>query len=316
MSAAEGTRGHLQPDRDENDPNRFLYHGTLRRNIPSIRDTGLRPQSGAWAGHFHPDAAALVYAVDDEHRSAAILAIAGQMAKAGLIRDPGNCSFDDFKNALIEHGTVVVVKATTFRRYPWSFESGHPTGAEPGNWYSSESVSIEREMIGREMLDWLNPSGDDFIYRYALAIRECLLRANAYHEGGHAIVAWALDLSVLEILIRDDRPGEHTKAIGDKRLPLIDQVAICKAGRQAEEVFENRLPRWASLQGDDVDALNLLAANDIRGAEAERWMTDACARSKELLTKHADEVHRLAARLIQCRHMDVDEFKLFMQGRK
>jgi hypothetical protein len=117
------------------DPNRFLYHGTLRRNVPSIRDTGLRPQRGAWAARFHPNAADLVYAVDDEHKSSAILAIAGQMAKAGLIQGSKNYSFDDFKNDLTERGAVIVVNATTFRRYPWSFEPGHPTGAEPGNWY-------------------------------------------------------------------------------------------------------------------------------------------------------------------------------------
>jgi hypothetical protein len=152
--------------RTDCDPNRLLYHGTLRRNVPSIRDAGLRPQRGAWATRFHPDAAALVYAVDEEHRSSAILAIAGQMAKAGLIQESEDYSFDDFKNNLMEHGAVIVVKATTFSRYPWSFESRHPTGAEPGNWYSSDSVRIESEMIGKEMLAWLKPSEQDFIHRY------------------------------------------------------------------------------------------------------------------------------------------------------
>ena len=65
---------------------------------------------------------ALVYAVDDEHRSAAILAVAGQMAKAGLGADSSESYlFDDFKNDLIEHGAILVVKACTFRRYPWAF---------------------------------------------------------------------------------------------------------------------------------------------------------------------------------------------------
>jgi hypothetical protein len=86
--------------------------------------------------------------------------------KSGLIQRSENYSFDDFKNDLIEHGAVIVVKATTFRHYPWSFESGHPIGAEPGNWYTSESVSIESEMIGKEMLAWLKPSEQDFIHRY------------------------------------------------------------------------------------------------------------------------------------------------------
>jgi hypothetical protein len=148
------------------DPNRYLYHGTLRRNLQSIRNAGLQPQRGVWVACFQPFAAPLVYAVDDEHRSAAILAITGQMAKANLVQRSENYSFDDFKNDLIEHGAVIVVKATTFRGHPWSFESGHPTGAEPGNWYSSEPVSVESEMIGKEMLAWLKPSEQDFIYRY------------------------------------------------------------------------------------------------------------------------------------------------------
>jgi len=152
--------------RIDGDPNCFLYHGTLRRNVPSIRETGLQPQRGLWAARFHPNAAALVYAVDDEHRSAAILAVAGQMAKAGLVRVSESYLFDDFKNDLIEHGAILVVKACTFRRYPWAFESGHPTGAEPGNWYSPEPVSIESVMTGQEMLAWLGPTEQDFALRY------------------------------------------------------------------------------------------------------------------------------------------------------
>jgi hypothetical protein len=149
-----------------NNPNRPLYHGTLRRNLPSIGETGLRPDRGVWAQHFHLDAVALVYAVDDQHKSAATLAIAGQMANAGLVKRSEDYSFEDFKNDLIEHGAVVVVKAATFRCYPWSFESGHPSGAEPGNWCSSEPVRIEGEMIGQEMLAWLKPHEQDFFFRY------------------------------------------------------------------------------------------------------------------------------------------------------
>jgi hypothetical protein len=145
------------------DPNRFLYHGTLRRNLPSIRDNGLQPRRGAWAARFDPNAIDLVYAVDDEHRSAAIFAIGGQMAKAGLIQASKNYSFDDFKNDLIEHGAVIVVKATSFLGHPWSSHSRLPTGAEPGNWYSSKPVTGESEMVGEEMLAWLKPCEQDFI---------------------------------------------------------------------------------------------------------------------------------------------------------
>jgi hypothetical protein len=110
------------------DLNRFLYHGTLRRNVPSIRATGLQPQRGAWAERFHRDAADLVYAVDDQHPASALLAIVGQMTKACLAHWTENYSFDDFKNDLIEHGAVLVVKASSFRHHPWTFDtSGHPS---------------------------------------------------------------------------------------------------------------------------------------------------------------------------------------------
>jgi hypothetical protein len=148
------------------DPNRFLYHGTLRRHLKSIRETGLLPQRGAWVVLFHSGAAALVYAVDSDHRSAAILAMAGQMALTRLVQVPEEYSFDSFKCDLLEHGAIVVVKGASFTHHPFSLVSGHPTGAEPGNWYCSEPVSIDGELVGEEMLTWLKPIEQDFVYRY------------------------------------------------------------------------------------------------------------------------------------------------------
>jgi hypothetical protein len=149
----------------DSDPRR-LYHGTLLRNVPSIRDSGLQPQRGSWATRFHPDAAALVYAVDEEHKSRAMLAVGGQVARVGLIQRSENYSFEVFKNDLVQHGAVIVVKAAPFRRYPGFFESGHPIGAEPFDWYSSEPVRVESEVVGEAMLAWLAPSEEDFVYRF------------------------------------------------------------------------------------------------------------------------------------------------------
>jgi ATP-dependent Zn protease len=143
------------------------------------------------------------------------------------------------------------------------------------------------------------------------------LRPNAYHEAGHAIVAWALDVRVHEIAIRDDAPGRHTKTVGgdEERLPLMDRVALSNAGRQAEKIFKHLLPSWAS-GGDRMDTINLLADNDIRDtAEIERWIADGCARARKILQKHEHQVDRLAARLIECRRMSADEFERFMRER-
>ncbi len=70
---------------------------------------------------------------------------------------------------------------------------------------------------------------------------EALKRAAAFHEAGHAVVAWVLEVPVAAVRIRfmeakgwhggtDIGPADH--------LPLIDQIALCLAGLAAEEVFE------------------------------------------------------------------------------
>jgi ATP-dependent Zn protease len=142
------------------------------------------------------------------------------------------------------------------------------------------------------------------------------LRGNAYHEAGHAIVGWALGLCVVEITIRDDRPGEHTKMAGAERLPLIDRIAVLNAGRQAEEIFGHLLPSWASGR-DREESLNFLSANGIRETQQMKTRIDeGRARAHELLRKHENDVHRLVARLIECRNMTGDEFKLFMESAK
>jgi ATP-dependent Zn protease len=142
------------------------------------------------------------------------------------------------------------------------------------------------------------------------------VQANAYHESGHAIVGWALRLLVSEIMIRDDRPGKYAKMDGSAKLSLLDQVAVWNAGRVAEEVFGRLLPSWAT-DGDREETLKLLATHEIRETpDIEKWIADGRARAKQLLTKYAPEVHRLAARLIECRQMEEGEFERFMKGRE
>jgi hypothetical protein len=51
-----------------------------------------------------------------------------------------------------------------------SFEH-HPEGVEPGDWYSLAPVSIEGEMIGKEMLDWLEITESNFTHYYHKLLR-------------------------------------------------------------------------------------------------------------------------------------------------
>jgi hypothetical protein len=63
--------------------------------------------------------------------------------------------------------------------------------------------------------------------------------AAAYHEAGHAVVALSLGLSVgrVEIAIDGDDAKGTTDIAGTSGLPLVDQLAICAAGMEAQERF-------------------------------------------------------------------------------
>jgi len=74
------------------------------------------------------------------------------------------------------------------------------------------------------------------------------------------------------------------------------------------------LPSWAST-GDRADILRLLAENDIREiSEIERCLNNGRVRAQELLRKYEQQVHRLAARLIERRRMSAYEFEHFMRA--
>jgi hypothetical protein len=152
-----------------------LYHGTLARNVQSIRTTGLLPRKGLWTAGFHSDAAELVFAVDENHQHRLILAITGQMAKADLARWTESYQFGHFNDDLIKHGAVVIVGAEKFSPYPpGRFETGHPLGTEPGDWYSRRPISIDdiqEIMTEQAMLDWLKPSVTEFVHSYREVLR-------------------------------------------------------------------------------------------------------------------------------------------------
>jgi hypothetical protein len=74
----------------------------------------------------------------------------------------------------------------------------------------------------------------------------------AYHEAGHAVVLWALGLSVVEIAIGiggDDAAGKTKIAGSDNHLTEFDRVLINVAGLEAQEIFEAPTHDHAGLAG-------------------------------------------------------------------
>jgi ATP-dependent Zn protease len=62
-------------------------------------------------------------------------------------------------------------------------------------------------------------------------------RGTAYHEAGHAVVAWALSLPVGTIRVWEEDAGGGTEIGSASHLSLIEQIAIRAAGHAAEQVF-------------------------------------------------------------------------------
>ena len=62
------------------------------------------------------------------------------------------------------------------------------------------------------------------------------LRATAFHEAGRVVVARFFGLTVAKIEIGENERG-HSEIGSAEHLPLIDQIALCVAGIEAQALF-------------------------------------------------------------------------------
>jgi hypothetical protein len=136
-------------------------------------------------------------------------------------------------------------------------------------------------------------------------------RGTAYHEAGHAVVAWSLGLSVGAVRVSDDDASGGAEIGPADHLLLIEQIAVRSAGIEAETAFKCPAHELAGAC-DRAKILKLLEANGIsqeRGAEI-RHEGHACARTH--LEIHKSKVIKLAERLVQRGHVDATEFLCLM----
>ena len=136
------------------------------------------------------------------------------------------------------------------------------------------------------------------------------LRAMAFHEAGHAVVAWSLNLRVESIHIREIGAGNSTtKTHPPDHLPLIDQLATLAAGLEAEQVFDCPLHEHAG-DRDRLMAITLIREHheDLASDEVQSHLAAGRARARELLLEHRDRVIRIAERLLDVRQVGGIEF--------
>ncbi|WP_139031473.1 hypothetical protein [Bradyrhizobium sp. ORS 375] len=134
----------------------------------------------------------------------------------------------------------------------------------------------------------------------------------AVHEAGHAIVASALGLRVgcIEIAIDDDEAKAVVEIEDSAELDLIDQLAICAAGMEAQRMFSARThdgAGWAD-QGMMIGLVQHLNADD-----SQRVRYAGHQRAHDLLIEHTGKVERLAELLLNSRRLEAEDLAAFFR---
>ena len=105
------------------------------------------------------------------------------------------------------------------------------------------------------------------------------LRDAAFHEAGHVVVARFLGLTVREVEIGEDGSGRANISSAE-RLPLVDQIAVCVAGIEAQEFFNCPVHDHAAL-GDYLKVRELMAG--LSNAESYEYRQAGYLRALQIL---------------------------------
>jgi hypothetical protein len=138
-------------------------------------------------------------------------------------------------------------------------------------------------------------------------------RGAAFHEAGHAVVASALGLTVgyIEIAIGDDDAKGASGIETNAKLCLLDQLALCAAGLEAQKLFDAPTHEGAGW-GDYGMMVELL--ENLEEDEQLRMMHQGHERAFDLVSLHRAKVERLAMALIEKKRLEVDDIASLLAG--
>ena len=120
-------------------------------------------------------------------------------------------------------------------------------------------------------------------------------RSTAIHEAGHVVVAWALGLPVGSMEIGcngDDTAGRSEIDETARQLSLVDRIALCIAGMEAQLLFGCES---IHLHGGSSVIIRML--DDLLEEEADTIRSKGYDRAAELLVCRRPLIERIAERL-------------------
>ena len=123
------------------------------------------------------------------------------------------------------------------------------------------------------------------------------LRDAAYHEAGHVVIARFLGLTISEV--EEDGSGRADISSAE-HLSLVDQIAVCVGGIQAQELFNCPMQDHAAL-GDYRKVLGLLKG--LADVESYEYRQAGYMRALEILKSRLPEIEALADQLLKQRRI-------------
>ena len=130
-------------------------------------------------------------------------------------------------------------------------------------------------------------------------------RSTAIHEAGHVVVAWALGLPVGSMEIGcngDDTAGRSEIDETAHQLSLVDRIALCIAGMEAQLLFGCESIR---LHGGSSVIIRML--DDLLEEEADTIRSKGYDRAAELLVCRRPLIERIAERLATSGKLEQEE---------
>jgi len=229
--------------------------------------------------------------------------------------------------------------------------TGGFSGADVGNMVNIAAIMAVKRKAKTITMDMLLAARDDVMMgpaRKSLVLTPETKKLTAYHEGGHALVALTLGLQKIAkatLVPRGHALGMVSFFNKDEHLipkeVLLAQLDTAMAGRVAEELIFG-MDKITPGAGSDFDGATQLAYNmvskygfseklgpvsfrstkDISNekrasidAEVQDILMKSYERSKKLLTKNIDQLHRLADALLEFETLTEDEIKVVITGK-
>lgn len=142
----------------------MLYHGTLISNVPNIEERGLVPLVGSFTRNAYGQSAIPAVFMADEGGlervvHAMVAAMMNEICEDEFERYLIGADYQLNDELFFEHGAIFVIEKTAAILPAGSGATDEPAQAEDGDYYSLETVSPVRKIVGDDLREFLDERG-------------------------------------------------------------------------------------------------------------------------------------------------------------